>query len=269
MEKLSLTQIWHERASANWQSDFDDLNREAAGVQSSRIYRFIAPDTAFITSLKSKEDNNLDILISAYEFTMSARMRAYHKLMNSIDDALKFHDDFADELTEMKYELERFKSEYEKRTIRLGDGRRVYVDENGRYVWQDQYGTWNELEESTIDEAKAKHLKLGDRAITKAQKDNLDAYEAKILYAEATNNQNREQAIEYREASEDSDLTESELKDQREEIEENKNELEGLREELINDQKQIEQNVKADSNLVKQEYSTTNRDAQIFGPEFG
>lgn len=194
--------------------------------------------------------------------------RAYHQFMETADSAIEFYDQFDRELDQMKAELEEFKATYDKNTIRMSDGRRVYVDGNGGYTYQDAYGNWNMLEDSAIAEAKAKHQILGDQAITKAQKVRLDEFESKLEYADAMKNQNRQQAISLREAAQNGDLSQDELDEGEKEIEKDRQEFEEIKEGLKLQKDEISQFVKADNNLVQNEYVTTNRDTQIFGPGF-
>ncbi len=193
--------------------------------------------------------------------------QAYHQFMETADSAIEFYDQFDRELDQMKAEMEEFKAAYDKNTIRMSDGRRVYVDENSEYAYQDAYGNWNKLEDSAVAEAKAKHQILGDQAITKAQKVRLDEYESKLEYADAMKDQNRQRAISLKEAAGNGDLSQDELEEGEKEIEKDRLEIEEMRKELKAYNQTISQDVKAD-NPIRQEYVTTNRDAQVFGPNF-
>lgn len=193
--------------------------------------------------------------------------KAYHQFMETADSAIEFYDRFDRELDQMKAELKEFKAAYDKNTIRMSDGRRVYVDENGGYAYQDAYGNWNKLEDSAIAEAKAKHQILGDKAVTTAQKVRLDEFESKVEYADAMKDPYRQQAISSREAAQNGDLSQDELEEGEKEIDKNRQEIEDMRKELKAYNQTISQDVKA-GNPIRQEYVTTNRDAQVFGPNF-
>jgi hypothetical protein len=190
--------------------------------------------------------------------------RAYHQFIETADSAIEFYDQFDRELDQMKAELEEFKAAYDKNTIRMSDGRRVYVDENGEYAYQDAYGNWNKLEDSAVAEAKTKHQILGDQTITKAQKVRLDEYESKLEYADAMKNQNRQQATELKKAAENGDLSQDELEEGEKEIDKNRQEIEemrksmqGLKEEIANDVKPIHS---SEQNMVG-----GHRNNQMFG----
>ena len=68
--------------------------------------------------------------------------QSYHQFMETADSAIEFYDQFDREIDQMKAELEEFKAAYDKNTIRMSDGRRVYVDENGEYTYQDACRNW-------------------------------------------------------------------------------------------------------------------------------
>ena len=172
--------------------------------------------------------------------------KAYHQFMETADSAIEFYDQFDRELEQMKAELKEFKAAYDKNTIRMSDGRRVYVDENGEYTYQDAYGNWNKLEDNAVAEAKAKHQILGDNAITKTQKVRLDEYESKLEYAEAMKDQNRQQAISLKEAAQNGDLSQDELEDGEQEIEKDRREIEEMRESLEGLKNEIGHDVKPD-----------------------
>jgi len=191
--------------------------------------------------------------------------RAYHQFMETADSAIEFYDQFDRELDQMKAEIEEFKAAYDKNTIRMSDGRRVYVDENGEYTYQDAYGNWNKLEDSAIAEAKAKHQILGDNAITKTQKVRLDEYESKLEYADAMKDQNRQQATALKKAAENGDLSQDELEEGEKEIEKDRQEIEKMRQGLKIDQQRIADDLKAEPQLQTQKFSGSDRNNKMFG----
>lgn len=264
---LNLSKIWEENARNQWQTDFDDLNREMSGAQGNRINRFISSENDLTGHTDNKKDNDAEIMLSWLEHTTASYQKSYHQFMGVADDSIKFYDQFDHELEQMKAELEDFKEAHDQKTIHLSDGRQVHIDESGNYVYQDQFGGWNDLEDSAIEEAKAKHQILGDKAITKAQKVRLDEYEAKLEYADAMKDQNRQQAIELKEAAENGDLSQDELEEGKEQIEKDKQEFEEFKEGLKVQKDEISQDVKAD---IETQETTLGNDLsnQMFGKNF-
>lgn len=264
MSEKSLSEIWAQNASKRWQTDFDDLNREQSGAQGNRIHRFTGPESTFAGN-SDKKKNDDDAAMQLAEIALTSSQRLSEQLITASNEAIEYYDQFDNELPDMKAELEDFITAYDKRTIHLSDGRRVYVDENGGYVYQDQYGAWNELEESATSEAKAKHQILGDQTITKEQKDNLDEYGAKLEYLEASGNQNKQAAQDYKEAAENGDLSDEQKKEGLEQIEKDRQEFEEMREDLKMGQQQIAQDLKEEPQLQKQKIAGNNRNNQMFG----
>lgn len=171
----SLTEIWQQVASLKWQRNFDDLNRERGGVQFNKLHRFIGPNSAFIGNPdKKKEDDEAVHQFS--EIIQDTQERLSRQFQQFYTEAREFYRSGLDKIDEMENELDALEAEYERRTIRLSDGRRVYVDESGNYIYQDADGNWQALEDAAIPEAKAQHERLGAAAITRKQKDDLDDY---------------------------------------------------------------------------------------------
>lgn len=285
MSKITLTKLWNDSAFPEQHLDtaptlVNIFNIDTSGHQAQQRERiniaahdgainYGSHDGGKAESTSSKKANEAQIMSDWLQLMSPSYQQSYHSFMAVADDAIKFYNEFDAELEQMKAELEEFKAAYDQKTIRLSDGRSVYIDEDGSYVYQDQFGGWNELEDGAIDEAKAKHQILGDQAISKPQKLRLDEYETKLHYADAMKDQNRQEAIELREAGENGDLSKEDLEKGKEEIEKDKQEMEEIRIDIEDYREQIGRDIKTDENLTKQEYTTTNRDAQMFGPDFG
>lgn len=249
----SLTEIWQERASTNWRRDFDDYNKEMSGVQVSRIRRFTTGNGPVATAHQDKADTDGNLMQGWLDYTSASYQRAFHQLMGTAAATKAFYDDTGKELDGMKAQLGAIKERYEKRTIRLNDGRRVYVDENGKYAYQDQYGAWNDLEAGALDEARAKHKALGDTAITKDQKIELDEYEAEILYTEAMIEDNRQRIDRYTEAANNREMSEEKLDAAKEQIEKDRAEVEDKFERVLNKQRHVMQVIEPETETTKTE----------------
>jgi len=285
MSNINLTRTWNNSAAPERNLDTSPpvvnvFDIDTTGKQTQQRERnniaarngainYGSHDGSKTDSTSSKKANEAQIMSDWLQLMSPSYRQSYHQFIDVADSAIKFYDEVDHELEQMKAELEEFKEAYDQRTIHLSDGRRVYIDENGSYVYQDQFGGWNELEDSAIDEAKAKHQILGDQAISKPQKLKLDEYERKLLYTDAMKDQNRQEAIELRKAGENGDLSEDELNEGKEQIEKDKQEMEEVWEDVKNDRlyigQEIGEDLKSEPQLQKQKFSGSNRNNQMFG----
>jgi len=281
MSKINLTKAWNKSTLL---SDDPDISLpivnvfaiDTSGNQMQQRERnniaaqggplnFGSHDGGRADSRSSRKGTDSRILSEWLQLMSPSYQRAYHQFMETADSAIEFYDQFDRELDQMKAELEGFKAEYEKRTIRLSDGRRVYVAEDGGYVYQDAYGNWNKLEDSAIAEAKAKHQILDDRAITETQKVRLDEFENELLYEEAAGDSDREQILKYKESAANGDMSEGELKESQDDIESRRKEREERRERLEAKRDQISQDIKPARDLKENELTGSNRNDKVLG----
>jgi len=280
MSKINLTKAWNKSALPHEDPDISPpvvnvFAIDTSGNQMQQRERnnvaaqggplnFGSHDGGRADSRSSRKGTDSRFLSEWLQLMSPSYQRSYHQFMETADSAIEFYDQFDRELDQMKAELEEFKAAYDKNTIRMSDGRRVYVDENGGYAYQDAYGNWNKLEDSAIAEAKAKHQILGDKAVTTARKVRLDELESKVENAAAMKDQNRQQAVSMREAAQNGDLSQDELDEgekeiekDRQEIEEMRESLQGLKEEIAHDVKPIHS---SEQNMVG-----GHRNNQMFG----
>lgn len=232
----SLSQIWSEKAAERWRTDFDDLNREQGGVQFNKLHRFIGPNSAFIGNPdKKKEDDEAAHQFS--EFIQDTQERLSRQFQQFYTEAREFYRSGLDKIDEMENELDALEAEYERRTIRLSDGRRVYVDESGNYIYQDAGGNWQALEDAAIPEAKAQHEKLGAAAITGKQKDDLDDYRQSLDATKNSMIRNNEELEVLEEKRKDGALTKEEYEQARENRQQDQSAFDSLskkRDKLLN-----------------------------------
>lgn len=218
-------------------------------------------------SRSSRKGTDSRFLSEWLQLMSPSYQQAYHEFMDVADNAIEYYDQFDNELDQMKAELGKFKTAYDKNTIRLSDERRVYVDENGEYAYQDAYGNWNKLEDSAVAEAKAKHQILGDQAVTKAQKVRLDEFEAKIEHAQASNDLYKREAQDYSAAAENGDLSQDDLNRDIKAIKDGKNDMLSIQKDLEKQQQQISQDIKPDQKTVAEELNN-DRANSMLGNDF-
>ncbi len=232
----SLTEIWQQVASLKWQRNFDDLNREQGGVQFNKLHRFIGPNSAFIGNPdKKKEDDEAVHQFS--EIIQDTQERLSRQFQQFYTEAREFYRSGLDKIDEMENELDALEAEYERRTIRLSDGRRVYVDESGNYIYQDTGGNWQALEDAAIPEAKAQHEKLGAAAITGKQKDDLDDLRQNMASTKDRMIRNNEELDTLEEKRKAGKLTEEEYKQAQERQQQDQSAFDSLskkRDKLLN-----------------------------------
>ena len=262
MSKINLTKIWNKSAVP---IDGPEISPPAVNVfaidtsgnqmQQRERNNIAAQDGAVnygshdggrADTQSSKKDAEAQMMSDWLQLMSPSYQQAYHELMDVADNAIEYYDQFDLEYEQMKAELEEIKAADDKMTIHMSDGRRVYVDENGSYAYQDAYGNWNKLEDSAIAEAKAKHQILGDQAITKARKVRVDDYETKLDYTKAMKDQSRQQAVNLKQSSKNHGLSQDELKEGAEEIKKDQQEFKEMRQDLELQRRQIGQIVKPD-----------------------
>lgn len=281
MSKINLTKAWNKSALPYEDPDISPpivnvFAIDTSGNQMQQRERnniaaqggplnFGSHDGGKADSRSSRKGTDSGFLSEWLQLMSPSYQRSYHQFMETADDAMKFYDEYRDELSDMKAELEEFKAYYDKNTIRLSDGRRVYVDENGGYTYQDAYGNWNKLEDSAVAEAKAKHQILGDQAITNTQKIRLDELEAEVLYEDAATDSDRQQILKYKEAAANGEMSEEEIKESQDDIESRRKEREERRERLEAKRDQISQDVKPDRDLKENELTGSNRNDKVLG----
>lgn len=233
----SLTEIWAEKASAVWQRDFDDLSRERDGAQVARINRFLDGNGAF-SGNTDKKNRDHDAIMEMAEIVRATQQRLYEEFMEFSAEAREFYTSGLKKIDAMEDELAGLEAEYERRTIRLSDGRAVYVDKSGNYVYKDGAGDWRALEEAAVPEAKAAHAKLAAPAITKQQKDNFDDYKENLATTKDTMNRNRQELDELDKKAEAGQLTEEDYQRAQERKQQDESALDSLskkRDSLLND----------------------------------
>lgn len=223
----SLSQIWSEKAAERWRTDFDDLNREQGGVQFNKLHRFIGPNSAFIGNPDKKKGDD-EAVHQFSEIIQDTQERLSRQFQQFYTEAREFYRSGLDKIDEMENELGALEAEYERRTIRLSDGRRVYVDESGNYIYQDAAGNWQALEDAAIPEAKAQHEKLGAAAITGKQKDDLDDLRHNMASTKDRMIRNNEELDALEEKREAGKLTEEEYKRAQERQQQDQSALDSL-----------------------------------------
>lgn len=136
---------------------------------------------------KEREENSA----AARHYAAEMARQAYEEAYN---DAMKFYDDKIRDLEQQTDDLDETKAEFHKNTIRLSDGREVYVDEHGHYVTQNENGGWDELEEEYQEEARERHKQMGKANSTEG-KETLDKYEGNLPMLLAQMQQHQAQAM--------------------------------------------------------------------------
>lgn len=124
-----------ERAAALQQQDFDDLQREVAGLEVGRIARFLPEDLRNPEqSEKRKAEQQAEMLT---RLQMMMRDPAYAALYNDTMDKLGEAERATDIALAKALERQRVADEaladIQTRALQLEDGRRVYRDEDGTF----------------------------------------------------------------------------------------------------------------------------------------
>lgn len=124
------------QADQKRQLDFDDLQREMAGVDVGKIARFLSPEARELLRKGKVESGVEEIsrLISAHELALmndAEYAQAYSDYRNDLDDLT---DTAEDGRSKAQALLDRLQSEYDISRLKAGempDGTLVYQDENG------------------------------------------------------------------------------------------------------------------------------------------
>lgn len=138
----------YERQRTRWEQDFDDLNREAAGVQGNRISRFKGDDAGRHLTGTNKKDEGADELA---EFVLSEMLTTQRDmLLRRIDmlDRASFEAlvETEKKLVQAREDLDRLRDN----AYQLPDGTKVYRTEDGAAVYDDD---GNRLGNDVIDPA--------------------------------------------------------------------------------------------------------------------
>ena len=131
---MSLSEKW-ERAAALRQQDFDDLQREVAGLEVGRIARFLPDDVRNPErSEKAKAERQAEMLT---RLQMMMRDPAYAALYNDTMDKLGEAERATEIALAKALERQRIAvvalADIQARALQLEDGRRVYRDEDGTF----------------------------------------------------------------------------------------------------------------------------------------
>ena len=135
---MSLSEKW-ERAAALRQQDFDDLQREFAGLEAGRIARFLPEDIRNPErSEKRKAERYAETLT---RLQMMMRDPAYAALYNDMMDKLSEAECATEIALAKALERQRLAEEsladIQAHALQLEDGRRVYRDEDGTFRTED------------------------------------------------------------------------------------------------------------------------------------
>lgn len=135
---MSLSEKW-ERAAGLRQQDFDDLQREVAGLEVGRIARFLPDDVRNPErSEKAKAERQAEMLT---RLQMMMRDPEYAALYNDTMDKLNEAERATEVALAKALERQRLADEaladIQARALQLEDGRRVYRDEDGTFRTED------------------------------------------------------------------------------------------------------------------------------------
>ena len=120
-------------------SDFDDLNRELAGISGNRVARFLGGDYTDRNSAGNKRNANEKALQTQLDLLMMnpAYAAAYRGAGDAIDNAQGLLNGRRTQLAENIERLDELVGDMEDKTAKLDDGTAVFRDSEGRLVTVD------------------------------------------------------------------------------------------------------------------------------------
>jgi len=179
---LNLTEIFKDTVSDDaqfWGFSTDPVvqNRQVDASKAHRSSSNLASSSNFKKQQEQKDKDDADFA------TFTAVMDQINKTLEEISRQAQLAlTDLGKELDKAKENLEQLKNDFDKNTIQLANGRKVYYDTNtNNFAYQDKQGKWHALKDDE-DKAEAfeKARARNGLVSTKQGKIALDRYEAKI-----------------------------------------------------------------------------------------
>jgi len=168
-------------------TDFDDLNRELAGISGNRAARFLSNVDRLENTRGEKRRSRDNAAQTQLDLLMmnSAFADAYQAAAKAADDVQGLLDQRRMQLAQNFEHLEAVIENFEESTVKLTDGRAVFRDEQGRLVDADKNAlTLAEIASITDLDAVADYEPYGQAkdALTAARKrqNTYDGYQDRI-----------------------------------------------------------------------------------------
>ena len=135
---MSLSEKW-ERAAGLRQQDFDDLQREVAGLEVGRIARFLPDDVRNPKrSEKAKAERQAEMLTRLQMMMRDPEYAAlYNDTMDKLGEAERATEIALAKALERQRLADEALADIQARALQLEDGRRVYRDEDGTFRTED------------------------------------------------------------------------------------------------------------------------------------
>lgn len=128
-----------ERHAARQQQDFDDLQREVAGLDVGRIARFLPEDMRNPEdSEKTKAERHVEMLTRLHMMMRDPAYAAlYNDTMNRLGEAERATEIALEKALERQRLADEALADIRNRALTLEDGRRVYQDDDGTFRTED------------------------------------------------------------------------------------------------------------------------------------
>lgn len=134
---MSLSEKW-ERAAGVRQQDFDDLQREVAGLEVGRIARFLPDDVRNPEqSEKRKAERQVEMLTRLQMMRDPEYAALYNDTMDKLGEAERATEIALAKALERQRLADEALADIQVRALQLEDGQRVYRDDDGTFRTED------------------------------------------------------------------------------------------------------------------------------------
>lgn len=135
---MSLSEKW-ERAAGLRQQDFDDLQREVAGLEVGRLARFLPDNVRNPEQSEKRKAEQQAEMLTRLQMMMRDPVYAalYSDTMNKLGEAERATEIALAKALERQRLADEALADIQERALQLEDGRRVYRDEDGTFRTED------------------------------------------------------------------------------------------------------------------------------------